>query len=178
MKLWFKGLHKTECDNIRELLSPYLDNELDFVTRQKVDSHIESCQFCRLELDSFKKTGKLIHNIPVFEPKHSFHVSESMKALSEGKLKPLIITTSVVAILLLIIIIGDITYYFDIAFLPIQPDQNLIVPGPPNPINTPLDLKEYNWPIREIELGLAFILIGLTITIAVYWLRRQVKKAR
>jgi hypothetical protein len=101
-----------------------------------------------------------------------------MKAISEGKLKPLIITTSVVAILLLIIIIGDITYYSNIALLPIQHDQNLIVPGPPNPIDTPSDLKEYNWPIREIELGLALILIGLTITIAVYWLRRQVKKAR
>lgn len=163
---WFKGLRKTQCDLIRELLSPYIDDELDSGERQRVDSHLESCQSCREEFDSIRKTISLVQSIPVIEPRRSFVVSETKKKTWDGGLKALSAATVLVAILLLVIFIGDIGHYFD------------ALPLPSTPWPQPPEIGKYYWPVSETEFGLLGLLIVLAIATFVYWRKNGGKLLR
>lgn len=163
MKSWLKHPRKTECDKVREWLSPYLDDELDSGERQRVASHLESCQSCREELDSLRKTVSLVRRIPVIEPRRSFTISEAVKKTWDGTLKALCAAAAVIAVFLIIVFIGDISHFFDAAPLPSAP-----WPQPP-------EVEKYYWPVRETEFGLLGVFVVLTIVIFVYW-RKRVRK--
>lgn len=158
--MWFKGLQKTQCDLVRELLSPYIDDELDPAERQRVDSHLESCQSCREEFDSIRKTISLVQSLPVIEPKRSFAISETKKKTWDGRLKVLSAVTVLVAVCLLVVFIGDIGHYFD------------ALPLPSTPWPQPPEIGKYYWPVRETEFGLLGLLIVLAIATFVYWRKR------
>jgi hypothetical protein len=160
MKAWFRGLHKTECDEVRELLSPYLDGELDSDERQRVDSHIESCQSCREALSSLRETVSLIQSMPIIEPSRSFAISETVKKSWDSKLKALSVATAFVALFLAIVFVGDIRHYFDTPPLPAPP-----WPQPP-------EVDKYYWPVRETEFGLLGLIVVLVIATFVYWRKR------
>ena len=164
--MWLKGLRKTQCDLVRELLSPYIDDELGSKERQKVDSHLESCQSCREEFDSIRKTISLVQNMPVIEPRRSFAISETKKKTWDGRLKVLSAATALVAVLLLVIIIGDIGHYFD------------ALPLPSTPWPQPPEIGKYYWPVRETEFGLLGLFIVLAIATIVCWLKKSGKLTR
>lgn len=164
--MWFKGLRKTQCDLIRELLSPYIDDELDAAERQKVDSHLSLCQSCRDEFDSIRKTISLVQSMPVIKPRRSFAISEIKKKTWDGGLKALSAATVLVAVLLLVIIIGDIGHYFD------------ALPLPSAPWPQPSEIGKYYWPVRETEFGLLGLLIVLAIATFVYWRKKGRKLSR
>jgi hypothetical protein len=48
----------TDCSEIRNLLSEYLDNALDAKAKALADEHLRTCQACRDELDSLKALVK------------------------------------------------------------------------------------------------------------------------
>ena len=164
--MWFKGLQKTQCDLVRELLSPYIDDELDPEERQRVDSHLQSCQSCREEFDSIRKTISLVQSMPVIEPRRSFAISETKKKTWDGRLKALSAATVLVAVFLLVVFIGDIGHYFD------------ALPLPSTPWPQPPEIGKYYWPVRETEFGLLGSLIALTITTFVYWRKKGGKLLR
>jgi len=163
---WFKGLQKTQCDLVRELLSPYIDDELDTAERQKVDSHLQSCQFCREEFDSIRKTIRLVQSMPVMEPRRSFAITEPKKKTRDGRLMALSAATISVAVLLLVVVIGDIGHYFD------------ALPLPSTPWPQPSEIGKYYWPVREAEFGLLGLLIVLAIATFVYWRKKGGKLPR
>ena len=39
-----------KCEKVRQLLSPYQDNECDKKTTEKITSHLKKCHNCRQEL--------------------------------------------------------------------------------------------------------------------------------
>ena len=164
--MWFRGLQKTQCDLVRELLSPYIDDELDPAERQRVDSHLESCQSCREEFDSIRKTISLVQSLPVIEPKRSFAISETKKKTWDGRLKVLSAATVLVAVSLLVVFIGDIGHYFD------------ALPLPSTPWPQPPEIGKYYWPVRETEFGLLGLLIVLAIATFVYWRKKGGKLPR
>ncbi|HHV28551.1 anti-sigma factor family protein [Acetivibrio mesophilus] len=43
------------CSEIIELLSLYIDNELDNETKNEIDEHIKTCEICKSELDALKE---------------------------------------------------------------------------------------------------------------------------
>lgn len=43
------------CDDIRPLLSPYYDGELDRAAAERVAAHVAGCRACRAELDGFAR---------------------------------------------------------------------------------------------------------------------------
>jgi len=166
MKMWFKSLRKKECDRVRELLSPYIDDELHSEERLKVQAHLESCQSCREELESIRETVSLIRGMPVIEPRRSFTISETTKKIWDSTLRALSTATALVAVFLLVIFIGDIRHYFDAAPLP----------SPPWP--QPTEVREYYWPVRETEFGLIGLIVVLATTALVYWRKRVQKLQR
>ncbi len=164
--MWFKGLQKTQCDLVRELLSPYIDDELDLEERQRVDSHLQSCQSCREEFDSIRKSASLVRSMPVIEPRRSFAVSEAKRKTWDGRLKALSAATVLVAVSLLVVFIGDIGHYFD------------ALPLPSTPWPQPPEIGKYYWPVRETEFGLLGLFIVLAIATIVYWLKKGGKLPR
>ncbi len=165
MKNWLKHPRKTECDKVREWLSPYLDDELDAGERQRVESHLESCQSCREEYDSLQKTISLVRRMPVIEPRRSFAISEAVKKTWDSMLKALCAATALVAVLLVLVFIGDIRQYFDAPILPAPP-----WPQPP-------EVAQYYWPVREMEFALLGVFVALVVVTIIYW-RRRVRKLR
>jgi len=54
---------RKRCNEIKEFLSEYLDNELDAAVRAEFDAHMGNCEPCRRFLDSTRKTVSLYSNL-------------------------------------------------------------------------------------------------------------------
>ena len=54
----------SKCGETRELMSAYIDNELDPVARKKFRKHLESCFSCRTELDELINAVNLCKSLP------------------------------------------------------------------------------------------------------------------
>jgi anti-sigma factor RsiW len=61
-----------DCRDIKKLLSPYLDGELDEEESKRVASHITSCLDCSLELRELKDTCLLLKEDKEIEPSQDF----------------------------------------------------------------------------------------------------------
>ena len=55
------------CELIEELLSPYLENELDQEEKRAVKEHLETCKNCSLLFSSIKETRKSLTGFPEME---------------------------------------------------------------------------------------------------------------
>ncbi|MFO8101714.1 MAG: zf-HC2 domain-containing protein [Dehalococcoidia bacterium] len=71
--------HKSnnECERIREKISPYLDDRLEPVERDKVIYHAERCKECRYEMESMRLLRELLHLVPAAEVPRSFTLAEA-----------------------------------------------------------------------------------------------------
>lgn len=56
-----------ECKEIVDLLSEYVDGELDEGERRIVDEHLQGCSGCRTQLDTIKSTVSMIQGFGEFE---------------------------------------------------------------------------------------------------------------
>lgn len=52
------------CQEVREQLSAYLDEELEPAGRAEVRRHVEGCPVCRAELESLKRTIQMVGSLP------------------------------------------------------------------------------------------------------------------
>ncbi len=166
MKRWLKGKSKTNCDRIKDMLSPYQDDELEPDERQRVEMHLKSCPICREELNSLQKTMDLVRQIPVIGSSRSFAITER-KAVNKtwnARLKVLSGVTALVAVILVLIFIGDVRHYFD------------ALPLPPPPFPQPPEINQYFWPVRETEFGLLGTLFALAVYTLFYWVSRHRKQ--
>lgn len=82
-----------QCQEIRELLSPYCDNMLDEAQRTQVDQHLQGCEQCRQELEELRFVIELMQgSTEVLAPEDfSRKVTERLDSLppvKEGLLKP------------------------------------------------------------------------------------------
>jgi len=56
-----------KCERIEELLSPYLEDELDPEERRATESHLRTCQSCAALLSFMKKTKESLASFPELE---------------------------------------------------------------------------------------------------------------
>lgn len=61
-----------KCKDAKKLISLYIDGELSFEKRIKLEKHINSCFSCRRELEDLKIMIREIHNLPKIEPLINF----------------------------------------------------------------------------------------------------------
>lgn len=61
-----------DCQEFRNYLLDYLDNETSNSVSQAVEEHLIGCTHCRSELDAFKKTNMLIQLRNVPQPDESY----------------------------------------------------------------------------------------------------------
>jgi len=63
------------CQEVRELLSPYIDDVLAPEDRQKVSAHMKECPECSNEYKSLVATVDQVRALGEIDPPHNFHVS-------------------------------------------------------------------------------------------------------
>jgi predicted anti-sigma-YlaC factor YlaD len=56
-----------ECKHIEEFLSPYIENELDQESKQRVESHLETCSACRELLALMQEVNSTLTAFPEIE---------------------------------------------------------------------------------------------------------------
>jgi len=61
-----------KCEEIRDLLSDYLDKELDRNVQVKVDKHLQICHNCALELEQLKTSLRILEQLKNIEPPRNF----------------------------------------------------------------------------------------------------------
>ncbi|GEM_PF-791008 len=61
-----------KCDEVLELLSLYIDDELDEVRAKMVREHVESCEDCKVELEQLREVVKMCKGIDEIELPEDF----------------------------------------------------------------------------------------------------------
>ena len=55
------------CDDIDTLLHGYIDGELDAVTNQQIEAHVEECARCRRELSAYRDLGSGLRQAGLYD---------------------------------------------------------------------------------------------------------------
>jgi len=63
------------CEEVRELLSLYIDGNLDPSTREALEKHIESCAECEAELAGLRQTVEILRSLEEVEVPETFRSS-------------------------------------------------------------------------------------------------------
>jgi hypothetical protein len=105
-----------EREHVINMLSAYIDGELDPRQMQRVDAHLESCSMCHTEYAELRAVRQMLFNLPAVPPTRAFTLTpEMVKARSKptllrrlfgsgGRLYPALATGSVVAFVLLVVL--------------------------------------------------------------------------
>ena len=75
------------CDDVNAFLSRYQDNELDPLTRAKIDSHLQTCQHCQKELQRLKEITAGLKQLPEVDAGPYFSVQVMGKVMEKEKEK-------------------------------------------------------------------------------------------
>jgi len=77
-----------KCREERELLSGYLDGELNDEQRRKVERHLAECASCKKELEELKQLDEYVRTVEIEEPTREFVFSLTRKVMQNVKKKP------------------------------------------------------------------------------------------
>ncbi len=100
------------CESIRELLSAYLDNEIDDELKRRVEQHLAVCSECVRDLDTMRLIDDSIREAPVEEPSREFvfalnrRIQDRISARPRPKwlrVFPLLIPIAATALIVLIV---------------------------------------------------------------------------
>ncbi|RCX16523.1 putative zinc finger protein [Anaerobacterium chartisolvens] len=81
------GMDVDKCNAVRDMIVPYIENELDQDLRNQVEEHIEQCELCRTELYDIKQVMELCAGMPQEELPEDFHsqLHEKLVGISAGQ---------------------------------------------------------------------------------------------
>lgn len=71
------------CNEIKDLMSSYVDGELSENEKKLVEEHINSCDDCKKEIESYKQLIKIIKDLPEEEPPKGYCKRLHDKLLNE-----------------------------------------------------------------------------------------------
>lgn len=109
----FGRFKRTNFDKTAEMLSAYIDRRLDTQERIRLEQHLQTCQHCQNELDSFRATVGLLHQVPQASPSHSFRVAQAEPVPRWTALPVLRLATAAAAVLLVLAFTADLTNLFE-----------------------------------------------------------------
>lgn len=113
-----------KCEEVLELLSLYIDDELDDVTAKAVEEHVKLCSSCKKELELLREVVKMCNGLDEVELPENFNESLHQKLISEQKemeenrkirlmeYRKMKLTASIAAIFILVFAAGGLFYRF------------------------------------------------------------------
>ena len=116
----FGRFKRSKCDKTEELLSAYIDGCLDTQERIRLEQHVQTCQHCQKELDSFRATVDLLHHMPQVSPSRNLRVAQVEPAPRWAALPVLRLATGAAAVLLVLAFTADLTNIFETTPQPIE----------------------------------------------------------
>lgn len=102
-----------KCDIPIELLSGYLDGELDKEQKEKIEKHLEECKFCKHELEELKQLDEYVRSMEVEEPSREFIFNLNRRVMGKIKKKsrfflfrisPVLVPVTVALLVLIVLI--------------------------------------------------------------------------
>lgn len=102
-----------KCDLPRELLSGYLDGELDSERKKQVEKHLKGCERCRHELAELRQLDQQVRTVEIEEPSREFIFSVNRRIMEKVKskprfsmfrLSPILVPVAVAALVLIVLI--------------------------------------------------------------------------
>ncbi len=102
-----------KCDLPIELLSGYLDGELDSEQTRMVEEHLKACKVCRKELEDLKKLDGYIRSVEVEEPSREFLFAVNRRVIDRIRKKrrvsffrfaPVLVPVAVAALVLIVLV--------------------------------------------------------------------------
>jgi hypothetical protein len=116
-----------KCDLPRELLSGYLDGELDQEQTRMVEEHLKVCKVCRNELEELKQLDGYVRTVEVEEPSREFLFTVNRRIVDRIKKRrrvsffrfaPVLVPVAVAALVLIVLVrTPERTQYVDIDHL-------------------------------------------------------------
>lgn len=104
---------KSECGRIQEMLSPYIDGELNPADREKVERHIEGCDACRQELESLRETVGLLQRVEMVPSPRSFTVAQPEPARRPASVFAFAALRAATAFAVVMLVFFSLGYAFD-----------------------------------------------------------------
>lgn len=102
-----------KCDLPRELLSGYLDGELDQEQTRMVEEHLKVCKVCRNELEELKQLDGYVRKVEVEEPSREFLFTVNRRVVDRIKKRrrvsffrfaPVLVPVAVAALVLIVLV--------------------------------------------------------------------------
>ncbi len=102
-----------KCDLPIELLSGYLDGELDSEQTRMVEEHLKACKVCRKELEDLKQLDGYVRSVEVEEPSREFLFTVNRRVIDRIKKKrrvsffrfaPVLVPVAVAALVLIVLV--------------------------------------------------------------------------
>jgi len=171
---------KSQCQQLKGMLSPYIDGQLSPTEVSRIEGHIQGCDACRGELESLRATVNLLHRVPMVSPPRSFTIAEVVPKQRAVALGALRLATAVAVILLTFLFVGDALHLFDGGLIAERyiPQATPAADGVLDTGGKPAEGQGYVWPVRQTELALAGVVVTLAGATAILWQRkRRGKKA-
>jgi hypothetical protein len=101
-----------KCDFPHELLSGYLDGELDGKNKALVEDHLRSCPSCQQVLEALKKQDSLVRSREIEEPSREFVFSLNRRVMDQvikksrfsiWRYMPVLVPAAVAALVLIVV---------------------------------------------------------------------------
>lgn len=112
-----------KCNEISDILSLYIDNELSKDEKDKIENHLLSCKDCQKELEEYKKVISAVQNLPEVEPPEGYcsRLHEKLLYARQSNEKPPKIVShsrfrwmkyaSIAAALVLVLLVGSMNNF-------------------------------------------------------------------
>ena len=106
-----------KCTHVRQMISQYMDNELDGDEKKAFDLHLQNCAACRKELEETQAICKRLASAKRFHAPHGFAIrvlanleeKEESRLWSLLDLRPFFLRVAQVGVATLVITIGVIS---------------------------------------------------------------------
>lgn len=167
---------KSRCQEVKELLSPYTDQQLSSSQRVMLEDHLAKCTVCSGELESLGATIDLLHRVPMVSPPCSFAIAEVEPRRRLAPFAWASAATAAAMSAMAFFFVGDAFDLFGSRV--IEEGVRQPTPLPADEANEVLDMGGVasqiveKWPVWQIEIALIGAVAVLGAVTLVLWRRR------
>ncbi len=168
---------KSDCQKVRGLLSPYVDQQLSSSEEVLVKDHLARCAVCSVDMESLRATVNLLHRVPMVTPPRSFALAE---VEPRRRLAPFALVSTATAVAMSVLVFffaGDAFNLFGPRV--IEEGVKRATPPPAPEAYQALDMEQVGaqiaekWPVWQIEIALIGVVVALGALALILWRRRR-----
>jgi len=165
---------KSECQQVKNLLSPFIDHQLTSSEQGLVEAHLERCEACQRELESLRAVVNLVHRVPLVSPPRSFTIAEAVPKRRAAPVAVFSAATAVAVLFLAFFFVSDALNLFA-SEVPVAEqfrEDAVMLEGAPDVAGAGYETVE-NWPFWQLEVAFSALVVILAAMTLIWWLKRR-----